>query len=297
MKAWKKISVLSVIVCLYIVIGGVVFMYLEQGESQRAQAEFVDFVKKFLANNSECGINTNATKQLLRDFEIARLNHVEVGFGGHPAKVRQQVWSLQNAVVLCFTIITTMGFGWITPRSFGGQMFCICYAIIGIPLEGYMLSVIGETFHFLFLRCSNLFGKGVARIKSKRWRGIIGSFAIIATMWAFLIIIPAAIFMQTENWSFQTAQYFNVVSLTTIGFGDVTPSYAGLPLMQQTIFTKYAYTLGVMLYMFLGLAIICIVCVGVWRYQKKNMKRAVSSTRLRLMKRGIGKNSISQTIE
>ncbi|XP_033641646.1 potassium channel subfamily K member 2-like [Asterias rubens] len=296
MKAWTKISILSVILCLYIVIGGVVFMYLEQGESTRAQAELFDFVKKFLANNSECGIDINATKRMLKDLEIARLNHADITFGGHPAEM-MQVWSLQNAVVLCFTIVTTMGFGWITPRSFGGQMFCICYAIIGIPLEGYMLSVIGDTFHFLFLKCSNLFGKGVARIKSKRWRGIIGSFAIIATMWAFLIIIPAAIFMQTENWSFQTAQYFNVVSLTTIGFGDVTPSHVGLPLMQQTFFTEYAYKLGVMLYMFLSMASICIVYVGVWRSQKKNMKRAVSSTRLCLMKRGIGKNSTSQTIE
>ena len=83
-------------------------MYLEQGESTRAQAELFDFVKKFLANNSECGIDINATKRMLKDLEIARLNHADITFGGHPAEM-MQVWSLQNAVVLCFTIVTTMG--------------------------------------------------------------------------------------------------------------------------------------------------------------------------------------------
>ena len=84
------------------------FIYLEQGESTRAQAELFDFVKKFLANNSECGIDFNATKRMLKDLEIARLNHVDITVGGHPAEV-MQVWSMQNAVALCFTIVTTMG--------------------------------------------------------------------------------------------------------------------------------------------------------------------------------------------
>ncbi|XP_071806538.1 potassium channel subfamily K member 2-like [Asterias amurensis] len=297
MKAWKKISILTVTLCVYIVLGGVLFIHLEEEQSREAQVQFIDFVQNFLANNSECGLNIDATRQLIQEIETATTDRVSTIMYGSPAGVVKEVWSLQNAVVLCFTIVTTMGFGWITPKTKAGQMFCIFYAIIGIILEGYMLSVIGDTFHVFWLKCSNLFKKGVACIKSKRRRSFFGTAAIIATIWAILIVIPAAIFMQTENWSFLTAQYFNVVSLSTLGFGDVAPSHAALPFKYHTVFNEWAYRLGVMLYMFLGMAIISIVCVGVWRSQKKNMKRAVSSTRLRLMKRGIGKNSISQNIE
>ena len=109
MKAWKKISILTVTLCLYIVLGGVLFIHLEEEQSREAQVQFIDFVQNFLANNSECGLNIDATRQLIQEIETATTDRVSSIVYGSPAGVAKEVWSLQNAVVLCFTIVTTMG--------------------------------------------------------------------------------------------------------------------------------------------------------------------------------------------
>jgi hypothetical protein len=40
-------------------------------------------------------------------------------------------WSFTDSVLFCFTIITTIGYGNVAPKTFMGQLFCILYALIG----------------------------------------------------------------------------------------------------------------------------------------------------------------------
>ena len=43
-------------------------------------------------------------------------------------------------VHVCFTA----GFGNISPKTEGGQLFCICYALVGIPMFGFLLVGVGD---------------------------------------------------------------------------------------------------------------------------------------------------------
>ncbi|XP_022086109.1 potassium channel subfamily K member 4-like [Acanthaster planci] len=173
----------------------------------------------------------------------------------------------------------------------GGQIFCVVYAIPGIALNGYMLSVIGSTCQVLWNKCRSVFVKGVASIKSGRTRNILAVLATAAVMWFFLILVPALIFVWTENWSLLEAQYFSLVALSTIGFGDITPSHAALPPEYRTVLGETAYRVGVMLYFFVGMALISIVFTGVWRSQKRRMRETMDSTRLMMIKQRLIRRS------
>ena len=44
------------------------------------------------------------------------------------------VWSFPSALLFTLTLVTTIGYGHITPASLDGKIICICYSLIGIPL-------------------------------------------------------------------------------------------------------------------------------------------------------------------
>lgn len=50
------------------------------------------------------------------------------------------------------------GFGNISPHTEGGKIFCIVYALLGIPLFGFLLAGVGD-------QLGTIFGKGIARVE------------------------------------------------------------------------------------------------------------------------------------
>lgn len=51
-----------------------------------------------------------------------------------------------------------LGFGNISPRTEGGKIFCIIYALLGIPLFGFLLAGVGD-------QLGTIFGKGIAKVE------------------------------------------------------------------------------------------------------------------------------------
>lgn len=45
-------------------------------------------------------------------------------------------WSFRNCV--------SPGFGNLSPRTWYGQLFCVCYALVGIPMFGILLAGVGD---------------------------------------------------------------------------------------------------------------------------------------------------------
>lgn len=50
------------------------------------------------------------------------------------------------------------GFGNIAPHTEGGRIFCIIYALLGIPLFGFLLAGVGD-------QLGTIFGKGIAKVE------------------------------------------------------------------------------------------------------------------------------------
>ena len=109
------------------------------------------------------------------------------------------------------------GYGHISPTTRTGQIFCIIFALIGIPLCGIMLTGIGEKLSNLTEMAERPFR---SKLKKKWQRVIFHLFLIGGTMFVFFITMPALIFEKIEGWSLQESWYYGFITLTTIGFGD-----------------------------------------------------------------------------
>ncbi|XP_061723312.1 uncharacterized protein LOC133529584 isoform X1 [Cydia pomonella] len=58
----------------------------------------------------------------------------------------QRSWNFMNSFVYCLTLITTIGYGHITPKTLSGRIATIVYAIVGIPLFLIVLADFGKLF-------------------------------------------------------------------------------------------------------------------------------------------------------
>ncbi|XP_037091314.1 uncharacterized protein LOC119111611 [Pollicipes pollicipes] len=67
-------------------------------------------------------------------------------------------WSFSSALLYSVTVITTIGYGHITPRTDGGKIMTIFYALVGVPLMLLCLTNIGQlmanTFRFTYWSCT-----------------------------------------------------------------------------------------------------------------------------------------------
>lgn len=56
------------------------------------------------------------------------------------------------------TSVSVSGFGNVSPHTEGGRIFCIIYALLGIPLFGFLLAGVGD-------QLGTIFGKGIAKVE------------------------------------------------------------------------------------------------------------------------------------
>ncbi|KAJ8290266.1 hypothetical protein GJAV_G00010670 [Gymnothorax javanicus] len=132
-------------------------------------------------------------------------------------------WDLGSAFFFAGTVITTIGYGNIAPSTEGGKIFCILYAIFGIPLFGFLLAGIGD-------QLGTIFVKSIAKVEkmcrqkhrqvSQTKIRVISTILFILAGCIVFVTIPAIIFKGIEGWTALEAIYFVVITLTTIGIGD-----------------------------------------------------------------------------
>ncbi|XP_036381033.1 potassium channel subfamily K member 4 [Megalops cyprinoides] len=203
-------------VLLYLVLGALVFRTLEapreEGQHNQLQSYRISFLENYSCVSSE-------TLQTLIE-EVADA----VGAGVDPSSnstTFTSKWDLASAFFFSGTIITTIGYGNISPKTEWGQLFCIFYALVGIPMFGFLLAGVGDHLgtglRKTILRIENLFLKWKVSPTIVR---VISAVLSILLGCVLFVAVPILVFQEVEQWSLLQSAYFVVITLTTVGFGD-----------------------------------------------------------------------------
>ncbi|KAJ7996753.1 hypothetical protein DPEC_G00240290 [Dallia pectoralis] len=210
-------------VLLYLVLGAVVFQALEAPREEGQHLQLQDTRRAFLGNYT-C-VSPDILQALIEEVAEA------VGAGVDPStnsSAFNSQWDLASAFFFSGTIVTTIGFGNISPKTEGGQLFCIFYALVGIPLFGILLAGVGD-------HLGTGLRKAILKIEFilSKWKvsptivRVISAVLSILLGVALFVAVPTLVFKEVEKWSLLEASYFVVITLTTVGFGDYVAGDGG----------------------------------------------------------------------
>ncbi|KAM5129337.1 potassium channel, subfamily K, member 16-like [Mantella aurantiaca] len=208
-----KNALLAAAFGMYLLAGAMVFQMLEQETESNVKVETerhrLDFLKNYTCLTQDAlehliKVVTEAVKQGLNPLENGTSN-------------QHSNWDFGSSFFFAGTVVTTIGYGTIAPRTAGGQMFCVAYALFGIPFNIIVLSQAGKV---LSQWCKR-FGKILVKrgLKKKRAKVLTIIFFLVMGIIVFLGI-PPLIFKYTECWTYREGVYYAFISLSTIGFGD-----------------------------------------------------------------------------
>ncbi|XP_043790635.1 uncharacterized protein LOC122713886 isoform X2 [Apis laboriosa] len=137
------------LVMIYCGLGAFVFRFTEGAFEtfykcgvKRVKRDFLDTLWNYSHNLREDDWKSMARRKLMEFEEQLHTAH-EAGVHTYSG---QRSWSFLNAVVYCLTVITTIGYGHISPSTNTGRAITIVYAIFGIPMFLIILADFGKLF-------------------------------------------------------------------------------------------------------------------------------------------------------
>ncbi|XP_064642148.1 potassium channel subfamily K member 18-like isoform X2 [Lineus longissimus] len=237
-----------VLLIAYCALGALVMEFLESGHELDVRAksqEYRNEVVEELVNVTSSGDNANLSASILeviKGYEEKMLKTYSQGVT-NPNNTK---WSFKAALFFTATVVSTVGYGHITPVTKSGRIFCMFFAFFGIPIM--LLSVtrcgqgLAKLVQLAITACRNKSGMACSCLISKdnKQFTIPVYFAIIFLI--FYMFFGSLLFRLWEDWTILEAFYFCFITMTTIGFGDIIPEHPNFMLLCT-------------LYLILGLAI------------------------------------------
>ncbi|XP_010876703.1 potassium channel subfamily K member 3a isoform X2 [Esox lucius] len=143
----------------------------------------------------------------------------------------------------------TTGYGHAAPSTDGGKVFCMLYALLGIPLTLVMFQSLGERINTLVRYLLHRLKKcaGLRRTEVSMANMVaIGFISCMSTL-----CVGALSFSYFEGWSFFHAYYYCFITLTTIGFGDYVALQSHEALQNNPKYVAFSF-----IYILTGLTVI-----------------------------------------
>ncbi|XP_066532324.1 potassium channel subfamily K member 10a isoform X2 [Hoplias malabaricus] len=215
---WKTALAVFLVVVAYLVAGGLAFRALEQ-PFESNQKNTITAEKAAFLHKHPCVTPTELEELIKHSIDAFSAGVSPVG----DTTYNFSYWDLGSAFFFAGTVITTIGYGNIAPSTEGGKIFCILYAIFGIPLFGFLLAGVGDQLGTIFVktiaRVEKMFRRKHNQISQTKIR--VGSTLLFILAGCIVFVtIPAVIFKHIEGWTALEAIYFVVITLTTVGIGD-----------------------------------------------------------------------------
>ncbi|KAM7321696.1 hypothetical protein ACRRTK_019788 [Alexandromys fortis] len=191
----------------YLLLGATIFQLLEKQAEAQSRDQFQLEKLRFLENY------TCLDQQALEQFVQVILEAWVKGVNPKGNSTNPSNWDFGSSFFFAGTVVTTIGYGNLAPSTEAGQVFCVFYALMGIPLNVVFLNHLGT-------------GLRAHLTTLDRWEDhprhsqVLG-LALFLTLGTLVILIfPPMFFSHVEGWSFREGFYFAFITLSTIGFGD-----------------------------------------------------------------------------
>ncbi|PAV57744.1 hypothetical protein WR25_07384 isoform F [Diploscapter pachys] len=235
----------------------------------------------------------NVTRILFEAFDTHYISAKHLKPGG---ELEAYSWTYTTAIFFTATLLTTIGYGNLTPVTWKGRVFCVAYALLGVPL---ILITVADLGKFLSENIAEMyacyskykkrwFKPKYTSISTKDDSGKLNDvmqdldqyMAIPILLIVFILLgyiaLGAVLLGSWENWDFFSGFYFSFITMTTVGFGDL------VPLRREFYYLDLCYII-------IGLAIttMCIDVVGIQYIQKIHyFGRAIKDARFALVNVG-----------
>lgn len=195
----------------YLILGTGVFWMLESPAAHDSRERF-QRDKWALLRNFTC-LDGPALDSLIRGI-IQAYQNGDVILGNTTSMGR---WEFVGSFFFSVSTITTIGYGNLSPSTMAARLFCIFFALVGIPLNLVVLNRLGHLMQQGVHRCARKLGGTWKDPAKARW--LAGSSALLSGLLLFLLL-PPLLFCHMEGWSYVEGIYFAFITLSTVGFGD-----------------------------------------------------------------------------
>ncbi|XP_077405820.1 potassium channel subfamily K member 15 [Vanacampus margaritifer] len=232
----QNVRTLSLILCMfsYLLVGAAVFDALES-ETESSRRRVLEQKR-------------NEMKRKYRFSEEDYRVIERVLLQAEPHRAGRQ-WKFAGSFYFAITVITTIGYGHAAPGTDAGKVFCMFYAVLGIPLTLVMFQSLGERMNtfvrYLLHKTKQFLGCKHTEVSMENMV-LVGFLSCIGTL-----CVGAAAFAHFEGWSFFHAYYYCFITLTTIGFGDFVALQKKEDLQEKTLYVVFSF-----MYILVGLTVI-----------------------------------------
>ncbi|XP_042899414.1 potassium channel subfamily K member 6 [Parasteatoda tepidariorum] len=203
----------TLVFAAYLSMGGAIFKIIEGPQEDNVAA------LKILGNlkTRYPSITDEAINDLFHQLSAT-------GIKGLPDGNQKPKWTFGNAFLYSITLLTTIGYGHLSPLTAVGKIVTMVYTAVGIPVTLCVMSL-------YVCRLMSI----AASYKASLFRKLKGpltpvqiNFIHISTIMTLILfgcfLIPAVIFDALEDsWNFLDSLYYCFISLTTVGLGDYVP--------------------------------------------------------------------------
>ena len=136
---------------------------------------------------------------------------------------RDQSLSVKYITERLNCVLFSTGYGHIVPMTTWGRIFCIVYALFGIPLTCVVFKLVGTNINDIITKFIGAVKKKFLRSKSQHLKATESALVAIFLDIFTLLLISLVAFFRRKEWTYLESFYFCFVTFSTIGLGDFLP--------------------------------------------------------------------------
>ncbi|KAM7429718.1 hypothetical protein ABFA07_019478 [Porites harrisoni] len=219
----RDIIILNILVATFLFVGAGIFHALESPNQYGQDHQFYEQINQATLDSLHKNLSVNMLKD---EFDNLVKNVFKLKVTCPSRASSSYNWTYSGSLYFSANVITTIGYGHMTPSTFAGRMFCIFYALVGIPLCMLTLKVMGD-------KINELLGSFFIMISTKRQlrdgKGTEIKVMLTLTGLVLVFLFLGGTLYLSEDWSYFDGVYYCFIALSTIGFGDMVPTKGSAP--------------------------------------------------------------------